>query len=129
MKNKIIWVCRIIVAIIMLQTLYFKFTAQPESVKLFTILGLEPWGRIGTGVIELVASVLILFPRTTLLGALMAIGLMSGAIFFHITNSNIGINFGGNPLLFIYAVITFTISLFLVFIHRSSIPNLLKLKI
>ena len=69
-KNKIFqWILRLIAAIIMLQTLYFKFTAQPESVDLFTALGMEPWGRIGTGIFELIASILILIPRTTLLGA------------------------------------------------------------
>jgi uncharacterized membrane protein YphA (DoxX/SURF4 family) len=89
----------------MLQTLYFKFTAQEESVRLFTELGMEPWGRIGTGVMELIASILILVPATTAIGALLGLGLMSGAIYFHL--SSLGIKFGGDYLLFSYALITF----------------------
>lgn len=123
-----IWAIRIVPAIIMLQTLYFKFSAHPESVKLFTILGMEPWGRIGTGIAELIASVLILIPRTSLPGALLGSGLMSGAIFFHLSNSKVGINFNGDPGLFIYAVVCLLCCLTLVFIHRRQIPDLLKLK-
>jgi len=127
--NKIItWLLRIIPAVIMLQTLYFKFTAHPQSVKLFTILGMEPWGRIGTGVFELVASVLLLINRTVLPGALLGAGLMCGALFFHLTNSNIGINFDGDPVLFIYALITLTCCGVLVGMYRKQIPGLLKLK-
>ena len=125
-KTIFTWFLRILAAVILLQTLYFKFTAKPESVELFTILDMEPWGRIGTGVAELIASILILVPRTTLLGALMGLGLMSGAIFFHLTK--LGINFGGDVILFTYAVITFSCCLILIAIHRKNIPQLLKLK-
>ncbi|MFN0083650.1 MAG: DoxX family protein [Ferruginibacter sp.] len=78
-------VLRIVAASILLQTLYFKFTGHPESVELFTKLGVEPWGRIGTGVIELIASVLLLIPFTVFMGAFLGIGLMSGAILSHLT--------------------------------------------
>jgi Zn-dependent membrane protease YugP len=88
---------------------------------------MEPWGRIGTGVAELIAAILILIPRTTLLGALLGLGLMSGAIFFHLTK--LGINFGGDAVLFIYAVITFISCLGLIIINRKNIPQLLKLKL
>jgi uncharacterized membrane protein YphA (DoxX/SURF4 family) len=81
----ITWVLRLLAAVIMLQTLYFKFSGAEESVFIFTKLGMEPYGRIGIGVMELIASVLILYPRTTGLGALLGMGLMSGAIFFHLT--------------------------------------------
>ncbi len=124
-KTIFTWVLRIVAAIILLQTLYFKFTAHTQSVQLFTTLGMEPWGRIGTGVAELVAAILILIPRTTLLGALMGLGLMAGAIFFHLTK--LGVNFGGDMVLFIYAVITFGCCLGLIFINRRNIPKLLKL--
>src|SRR2546423_5232454 len=80
-----IWVLRLLAAVIMLQTLYFKFSGAEESIYIFSTLGIEPWGRIGIGILELIASVLILFPRTTGIGALLGIGLMSGAIFFHLT--------------------------------------------
>lgn len=125
-KTIFIWILKLIAAVILLQTLYFKFTAKPESVELFTILGMEPWGRIGTGVAELIASILILIPRTTLLGALMGLGLMAGAIFFHLTK--LGVNFGGDAVLFIYAVIVFVCCLVLIIIYRKNIPQLLKFK-
>ena len=125
-RNIFTWLFRIIAAVIMLQTLYFKFTAQPESVQLFTALGMEPWGRIGTGVGELIASILILIPRTTLIGAIMGLGLISGAIFFHLTK--LGIYFGGDAVLFSYALICFACCAVLVIIYRKNIPPLLKLK-
>ena len=106
-----IWVVRILAALIMLQTLYFKFTAHPQSVHLFTELGMEPWGRIGTGIFELIASILILYPRTTGIGASIGIGLMSGAIFFHLTI--LGIKFDGDYVLFFYALITLICCIFL----------------
>jgi uncharacterized membrane protein YphA (DoxX/SURF4 family) len=126
-KTIINWILRIVASAIMLMTLYFKFTAHPQSVKLFTILGMEPWGRIGTGVCELIASLLILIPRTTLLGAFMGLGLMTGAIFFHLTK--LGIIFEGDAGLFTYAVIAFVCCLSLIIIYRKNIPQLLKFKI
>jgi len=125
-RNIFTWLLRIVAAIIMLQTLYFKFTAHPESVKLFTTLGMEPWGRIGTGVGELIASILILIPRTSLIGAIMGLGLMSGAIFFHLTK--LGIYFGGDAVLFSYAAICFLCCAGLIIIYRKNIPQLLKFK-
>jgi uncharacterized membrane protein YphA (DoxX/SURF4 family) len=125
-KTFFTWILRLIAAFIMLQTLYFKFTAQPESVQLFTTLGMEPWGRIGTGVGELIASILILIPRTTLMGAIMGLGLMSGAVFFHLTK--LGVYFGGDAVLFGYAVTVFVCCALLVIIYRKNIPQLLKLK-
>jgi putative oxidoreductase len=83
-RNIINWTLRIIASVILLQTLYFKFTGHPESVELFSKLGVEPWGRIGTGFIELIAGVLLLIPSTVLFGALLGIGLMLGAIASHI---------------------------------------------
>ena len=126
MKKIAIWVLRIVPAAILVMTLYFKFTAHPQSVKLFTALGMEPWGRIGTGVFELIASILLLIPRTTLAGAVLGLGLMSGAIFFHL--SKLGIYFDGDAGLFTYAVITFVCCLLLIIINRKNIPQLLKLK-
>ena len=126
-KTIFTWFLRIVAAVILLQTLYFKFTAHPESVNLFTILGMEPWGRIGTGIAELITAVFLLVPRTTLLGALMGLGLMTGAIFFHLTK--LGIDFGGDIVLFSYAVITFVCCLGLIVLFRKKIPQLLKLKI
>jgi uncharacterized membrane protein YphA (DoxX/SURF4 family) len=114
-RNISIWVLRLIAAVIMLQTLYFKFTADPQSVHLFTLLGMEPWGRIGTGVLELIASLLILYPRTTGFGAILGLGLMSGALFFHLTK--LGIVFDGDAVLFAYALIVFVCCALLIVVY------------
>jgi uncharacterized membrane protein YphA (DoxX/SURF4 family) len=126
LSSIITWVLRILAALIMLQTLYFKFTGQEESVRLFTILGMEPWGRIGTGVLELVASILILYPRTTGIGALLGLGLMGGAIFFHITK--LELDFGGDYVLFMYAVITFVCCAVLLILYRGQVLRLVRLQ-
>jgi uncharacterized membrane protein YphA (DoxX/SURF4 family) len=116
------WILRLVAAVIMIQTLYFKFTGHPQSVALFTQLGMEPWGRIGTGVMELIASILILYPRTTGWGAALGMGLMGGALFFHLTK--LGIVFDGDAVLFIYALITFVCCLILFIKYRQQIPIL-----
>jgi uncharacterized membrane protein YphA (DoxX/SURF4 family) len=120
-----IWVLRLVAAVIMLQTLYFKFTGAEESIFIFSQLGMEPWGRIGTGVMELIASVLILYPRTTHLGALLGIGLMSGAIFFHLTKLGIEIK-GDGGLLFYYASAVFVSCGILLIIYRNTFLALIK---
>lgn len=117
MKKGLLFVLRIVAAVILLQTLYFKFTAQPESVTLFTLIGMEPWGRIGTGVMELIASILILWGSTVGIGSLLGVGLMSGAIFFHITI--LGLDFGGDYLLFAYACIVWVSCAILAWIYRT----------
>lgn len=100
------WVLRILAAVILLQTLFFKFSGAEESIYIFSTLGMEPWGRIGTGIVELVASILILLPRTTAFGAVLAVGTMSGAIFFHLTRLGIEVR-GDHGQLFIYALLVF----------------------
>jgi hypothetical protein len=109
------------------QTLYFKFTAAEESVYIFQTLGIEPFGRIGSGVVELIASILILIPRTSLLGALLGLGTMLGAIFSHIFVLGIEVQNDGGTL-FILAVITLISCLLLVYAERNKIPDLLRLK-
>ena len=121
-----IWILRLVAALIMLQTLYFKFTGQEESVQLFTQLGIEPWGRIATGIFELIASILILYPRTTGFGAALGLGLMSGAIFFHFTT--LGLKVGGDYVLFIYAVTAFVCCLILLFIFRDQLLGVIRKK-
>src|SRR5450432_2547311 len=116
-----IWILRLVAAVILLQTLYFKFTAQPESVQLFTRIGMEPYGRVGTGILELIASILILIPRYTGFGAILGLIMMTGALYIHLTK--IGIYFNGDPLLFIYAVITFVCCAILLFINKTQMEN------
>jgi uncharacterized membrane protein YphA (DoxX/SURF4 family) len=112
------WVLRLVVAAILVQTLYFKFTGAPESVYIFETVGMEPWGRYGSGVGELIAAILILVPSTVWLGAAMALGTISGAIFFHLTKLGIEI-MGDGGLLFGLAVVVFVFSALLLLIHRE----------
>lgn len=117
---------RIIAAVIMLQTLYFKFTAQPESVYIFSKAGMEPVGRIMTGIAELVASILLLIPSTIALGALMGIGIMMGAIVFHLTILGIDVQGDGGQL-FIYALTVFTACVVLLIIYFKQLLLFKKL--
>jgi len=126
LQTVLIWILRLLAAFIMIQTLYFKFTGHEQSVRLFTELGMEPWGRIGTGVFELIASILILYPRTTGFGAALGVGLMSGAIFFHITK--LGLKFDGDYVLFMYAVIAWVCCAVLLWIFRSQLLSLVGRK-
>ena len=121
-----IWILKLLAAVIMLQTLFYKFSASPESVYIFSSVGMEPWGRIGTGVMELIASVLILIPKTTSIGAVLGIGLMSGALFFHITKLGIVVQDDGGQL-FIYALLVLISCITLVVIYRRNIFQLLRL--
>jgi putative oxidoreductase len=117
-QNIISWAARIAAAVILLQTLYFKFTAHPESVALFTKLSVEPYGRIGTGVIELITGILLLIPATAFLGGFLAMGLMLGAILSHLTI--IGIESDGDMgQLFTLAIIVMVLSLIIQFLHRK----------
>jgi uncharacterized membrane protein YphA (DoxX/SURF4 family) len=129
MKNSIFtWIIKLTAVSILLQTLYFKFTGAEESIYIFSTLGVEPYGRIGSGVIELIASILILMPRTTLLGALMALGTMAGAIFSHLIFLGIEVKNDGGTL-FILAIITFICCAILVFQNRDKIQSLLKFQL
>ncbi|MBW8241295.1 DoxX family protein [Muricauda oceani] len=112
---------RIVPALILLQTLFFKFSAAPESVYIFEQLGLEPWGRIGLGIVELITAILILIPKTTWIGALLGIGIMLGALFSHFTRLGIVVQDDGGTL-FILALVTFVFCLILVWQRRSNIP-------
>lgn len=129
MKSPIfIWILRIVAALIMLQTLFFKFTASAESVYIFTTLDMEPYGRIGSGIAELISSILLLINRTTLLGAIMGMGIMAGAIVSHILVLGLVVMDDGGQL-FAYALITFICCALLTYINKEKIPALLKFKI
>jgi len=119
------WVLRVLAALIMLQTLYFKFSGAEESVYIFSQLGMEPWGRIGTGIFELIASILILYPGTTFLGSVLAIGLMLGAIGAHFVKLGIVVKNDGGQL-FIYALLVLVSSLILAIIYRNDGITFLK---
>src|SRR5438445_7830584 len=115
------WVLRIAAAIILLQTLYFKFTGAPESVYIFTKVHAEPWGRIGSGVMELVAAILLLTPRYTWLGSVLAAAATAGAILSHLTILGIEVQ-GDKGLLFALAVIVFVCTAINLVLHWNAIP-------
>jgi putative oxidoreductase len=115
------WSCRIVAAVILLQTLFFKFTAAPESVYIFTKVHAEPWGRIGSGVLELVAAILLLTPRFVWAGAVLAVGVMTGAIISHLTLLGIEVQ-GDKGLLFGLALTVFFTSAATLYLHRNQIP-------
>lgn len=115
------WICQLVAAAILLQTLYFKFTGAPESVYIFTTLGLEPWGRIGSGVVELIAAILLLIPATAGFGAILALGVISGAIMSHLTKLGIAVQ-GDGGLLFGLAITVFVTSLIVGWLRRETIP-------
>lgn len=119
------WLLRIVAAFILLQTLYFKFTAHPESVELFTKLGVEPWGRIATGIIELAAGVLLLIPSTAFLGAFLGAGLMSGAILSHLTVIGIESKGDGGEL-FMLAIVVMVCCLVLMILHRKEAQGIIN---
>ena len=121
MKEKISWAARIIVAIILLQTLFFKFTGAPESIYIFEKMGMEPWGRIGSGIVELIAGILILIPNTKIYGAILSLGVISGAIVSHLTKLGIEVQNDGGAL-FGMAVLVFVLSLGLIIYHKKEIP-------
>jgi putative oxidoreductase len=133
------WACRIVAAIILLQTLFFKFTAAPESVYIFTKLGtfihgyvsfapintVEVWGRIGSGIMELIAAVLLLTPRFVWADAILGMAATGGAIFSHLTFLGIEV-LGDNGLLFLLAIVVFVTSSVALYLHRKQIPQLGK---
>jgi uncharacterized membrane protein YphA (DoxX/SURF4 family) len=122
-QTAVSWVLQLVVAGILLQTLFFKFTGAPESVYIFRTVGAEPWGRIGSGVVELVASLLLLVPSTITLGAILVLGTMSGAILSHLTILGISV-MGDGGLLFGLALTAFVSSAIILTIRRAEIPVL-----
>ena len=115
------WIFQLIAAVILFQTLFFKFTGAEESKYIFQTLGMEPWGRIGSGFAELIATVLLLVPRTVTLGALLSLGVISGAIVSHLTKLGIVVKNDGG-LLFGLAITVFLCSALILVIRRRQIP-------
>ena len=124
------WICRLTAAVILVQTLFFKFTGAPESIYIFTKVGLEPRGRYGSGVAELIASILLMINSRAWAGAMLALGVMGGAIVSHLTVLGIVVQNDGG-LLFGLAVAVAVCSLATLILHRRHIPfmpQLLKSK-
>ncbi|WP_299550226.1 DoxX family protein [Seonamhaeicola sp.] len=123
MKKYLPFALRLIVAIILIQTLRFKFTAHPDSVYIFSQVGLEPFGRIGIGVLELISGILLLIPKTVWAGATLTLGIIGGAILMHLTKLGIEVNNDGG-VLFITAVVMFILSATILYIYKKDIPFL-----
>jgi putative oxidoreductase len=120
-QTVISWILQIIVAIILFQTLFFKFTGAEESKYIFSTVGAEPWGRIGSGILELIAVVLLLIPSTVTVGAILALGAASGAILSHLTKLGVVVKDDGG-LLFALAISVFISSAIILLIRRTDIP-------
>ncbi|WP_044201555.1 DoxX family protein [Flammeovirga sp. OC4] len=126
MKKYLIIILKITIAIILVQTLRFKFTAHPDSVYIFSTVGLEPFGRIGVGIMELIAAILILIPRTSWLGALLTFAIIGGAVFMHLTLLGIEVNGDGGSLFYL-AVITELLSGIVLWFEKENIPNIYQI--
>ncbi|MGB0951738.1 MAG: DoxX family protein [Planctomycetota bacterium] len=121
MQSKITLVARLVAAVILGQTLFFKFTGAEESVHIFTTLGAEPWGRIGSGVAELIAVLLLLMPRTAAIGGAMTVGLMVGAVGSHLGPLGIDVQ-GDGGTLFTMALIALVAGAVVAWIGRRELP-------
>lgn len=125
-KMKVIsWVLQLVVVGILFQTLFFKFTGAEESVYIFSTLGMEPWGRYGSGVAELITCVLLLIPRTIVFGAGLSLVVITGAIMSHLTKLGVVVKDDGG-LLFVLAVIVFVGSLVILAIRRAELLSLFR---
>lgn len=127
MSSRFSFVVRAVVAVVLLQTLFFKFTGAKESVAIFTKVGMEPWGRIGSGIVEGIAAVLLLWPRPryVVLGALLALGVIVGAIGSHLFVLGIEVE-GDGGLLFLLALLVFAGSAITLWAHRRELSELLR---
>ncbi len=119
-QTVVTWLAQLTVAVILLQTLFFKFAGAEESVYIFTTVGAEPWGRIGSGVIELIASILLLIPAAAPIGAALAMASMAGAILTHLTLLGIEVK-GDGGLLFALALTAFVGSAIVLLVRRAQL--------
>lgn len=119
------WILRIIASLIMLQTLYYKFSGSAESVYIFSQMNMEPWGRYATGMAELVASLLILYKPTTAIGSFFAVGIMSGALLSHAFVLGVEV-MEDHGLLFLYALIVWVAAILLLWIEREKLFGIIK---
>ena len=121
MKKHFPFILRLIIAVILIQTLRFKFSGHEDSIYIFTQVGLEPVGRIGIGIAELIAGILLLFRKTAWLGATLTLGIIGGAILMHLTQLGIEIK-GDGGVLFYTAIVTFALAATVLIIYRKDIP-------
>ncbi|WP_394750927.1 DoxX family protein [Spongiimicrobium salis] len=121
MKKYFLIALRLLLAGLLIQTLYFKFGAHPDSVYIFTKVGMEPYGRIGIGILELIASILLLIPKTVWAGATLAVGILAGAILMHLTLLGIEVQ-GDEGGLFYTGILLFVLGLVILWFYKKDIP-------
>ena len=119
------WVARLSAAIIMGQTLFFKFSGAAESKFIFGALGVEPWGRYLSGIMELISAIMLLTPSMAWLGALLACGIMSGAILSHLFVLGIVVQDDGGTL-FALACTVLVASLYTLYDQRAHLEVVVK---
>jgi hypothetical protein len=124
-KNMFSWILRLVVAIILLQTLYYKFTAHPDSVHIFTAIGIEPWGRIGVGILELITALLILIPNTKVIGIMCSLVIILGAVFSHLLVLGLNVSNDGGAL-FVLAIIVLIASILFIKINKNEVLLTIK---
>lgn len=82
--------------------------------------------RLGVAILEIVAAILVLIPPVRVWGAALALGLMSGAIFFHVIGP-IGIDpYGDGGKLFKEACFTWAMAALILWIQREDALALLR---
>lgn len=114
------WSLRLVAALILALAVPPKLTAAPDAVAMFTQLGAGSSGRIATAVFESIAVVLLIAPSTVVFGALLAAGLMTGALCAHF--AVLGIAPGGDPSMFLMALAAFACAVALAWRRRRQIP-------
>jgi len=122
---KISWIAQVVAALIMCETLFYKFTGAEESIYIFSTIGIEPWGRYMVGGLELIASILLIIPMSVWIGAMLTAFLMLGALFFHITKLGFIVR-DDNGELFFLALIVFLCSLLVLYLRRSFVNIFIK---
>ncbi len=118
MKTLGLWVLRILAAAILLPVGYQKLMGDEMSIMLFDTLGMEPHGRVIIGVVEIIAALLLLSPLAAS-GALLAVGVMLGAIIAHVTVLGVEVGGDGGRLLVMLSIVFASTTTVLVALRRE----------
>ena len=119
-KKYVIFILQLIIAISHLQTLRFKFTAHHDSVYIFSQLNLEPYGRIGIGIFELIIAILILIPKTKIIAGMLSIAVITGAIVSHLGPLGVEVQ-NDNGILFYFALFVLASTLLFLWLQKEEV--------
>lgn len=114
---------KLLISLIVGQTLFFKFSGAEESIYIFSTLKVEPWGRIALGTLELLSIILLWISRTTVYALILIFVMMCGAVASHLFILGIDIMGDGGEL-FILGMVTLLTSAVLLFTKREEIKTL-----